>query len=486
MAASAGRAEGSGAAAVEDFRMQSALVFPDAEPEDGSADAGRRMQVLLDDDGDGPGRRVRVLSRGEGEEGWTLHAEGRVSTGSAAPPQAAPPPDIEALKAALAPVDLAAYYRAKAAVGIDLGPSFRTLESLRARPGEALAEVALPAGFERDPFDVHPLLLDGCFQAVGAARSPDPGGEGVTYLPFAWERLWLGDRLPERLVCHVRMREGPQGAAAEDGGEPPEVRAADLRLYDPAGALVGELAGFTVKRATQAALLAAVEGIDPLLYEVVWRDRALAPGVLPADFLAAPSEVAAATSLFTGYLADQGVEAGDRAALLADLESLSRAYALATLDRLGWERAAGEAVDSEELRQRLKVGDEHRRLFRRLLEMQVAAGVLEEANGGFAVAAGSGDPLPDGMPTTPKPSRPEWRRITPTARTKSGSFGAAPTRSRTCCAARRTRSRCSSAAASRPRPISISRRRWRARRTGCWRMRSARSWRDCRPGAGSA
>ena len=402
MAASASLAEGSEAVIVEDFQMQSALVFSDEDAEGDSADAGRQVQVLLDDAEDGAARRVRILSRGDGEDGWTLHAEGRVDAGSAGPPQAASPLDIEGLKAALSPVDLAAYYRAKLAVGIDLGPSFRTVEGLWARQGEAIAEVALPAGVELSPLDVHPLLLDGCFQAFGAARSPDGGEEGVTYLPFAWERLWLKDRLPERLVCHVQMRQGPGGGAADTENEGlPEVHAADLRLYDRDGALVGELAGFTVKRATRAALLSAVEGIDELLYEVVWRDRALAPGMLPADFLAAPSNVAASTDLFTDYLANEDVGADDRAALLADLENLAHAYALATLDRLGWQREAGASVDSEDLRQGLQVGDEHVRLFRRMLEMQARAGVLEQAGEGFVVAVASGTPLPEGLADDP-------------------------------------------------------------------------------------
>ena len=402
MAASASLAEGSETVVVDDFQMQSALVFPDDDAEDGTADTGRRVQVLLDDAEDEAVRRVRILSRGEGEDGWSLHAEGRVSANPAGPPQADPPLDFEGLKAALSPVDLAAYYRAKAAVGIDLGPSFRTLDGLWARPGEAIAEVALPAGLERSPLDVHPLALDGCFQAFGAARSPDGGEEGITYLPFAWERLWLAGGLPERLLCHVTMREGrPDGEANVESSGVPEVHAADLRLYEPDGTLIGELAGFTVKRATRTALLSAAEGIDELLYEVVWGDRALAPGVLPADFLAGPSDVAADLDLFAGYLANEGVEAGDRAGLLADLESLSHAYALATLDKLGWERVAGARVESEDLRQRLRVGDEHVRLFRRLLEMQARTGVLEQAGDGFVVSVASGASLPEGLADDP-------------------------------------------------------------------------------------
>ena len=192
MAASASLVEGGQALDVEDFQMQSALVFPDEDGEDAAADGGRRVQVLLDEDEDGAAQRVRILSRGKGEDGWTLHAEGRVATSSAGPLPAAPPLDIEGLKAALAPVDLAAYYRAKAAVGIDLGPSFRTVEALWARQGEAIAEVALPAGLERNPHDVHPLVLDGCFQAFGAARSPDGGEEGITLFSLGRQGAWLG------------------------------------------------------------------------------------------------------------------------------------------------------------------------------------------------------------------------------------------------------------------------------------------------------
>ena len=149
-------------------------------------------------------------------------------------------------------------------------------------------------------------------------------------------------------------------------------------------------------------MLAAVEGLDELLYEVVWRDQALAEGMPSADFLPSPATVAAGSDLFTQYMADAGVGAEDRDALLGDLERLSRSYALLTLDKLGWERKGGETVESEDLRQRLQVIDDHKRLFRRMLEMLAKSGVLEEAGEDFVVAVGSGDPLPEGMPGDPR------------------------------------------------------------------------------------
>ncbi|MCY4487972.1 MAG: SDR family NAD(P)-dependent oxidoreductase [Deltaproteobacteria bacterium] len=398
MAAAASAAEGAGGGVLEDMQLHNPLIFSERDSGEGD-EAGRKMQVLLDAAGDTPSRRVRILSRPDDGERWTLHAEARVAPGAGGP-NAEARVDLDSLKAGLSPEDVPAFYRAKAEVGIGLGPAFQTLKAVWSRTGEAVGEVALPKALEGSGLDVHPLLLDGCFQVMAAARGPAGGEGGITYLPFGWDRLWLKGRLPERLVCHVRMREAPSGANPDsESGEPREVLSGELRVYEPDGVLVGEFTGYTVKRATRAALLAAVEGLEELLYEIVWRDRPLAPGMPAADFF--PSPAAARGKLFSEYMADEGVEAADRAALLDDLERLSRSYALATLDKLGWERKVGAAVDSEELRQRLEVQPEHQRLFRRLLEMLARAGVVEETDGRFTVRVGSGDALPEEMHDDP-------------------------------------------------------------------------------------
>ncbi len=394
MATAASFAEGTGSEMLEDFQLRSPLIFSE---EDETGEKGRKLQVLLDRSGDETSRRVQILSKRTDGEEWTLHAEGQISSRSR-DIEAEPTLDLESLKVSLSPEDASAFYRAKREVGIDLGPQFRTLKALWSRTGEALGEVSLPENFDGIGLEVHPLLLDGCFQVVGAARNPGRSEDGVTYLPFAWERLWLKDRLPDRLICHVRLREDPRGEEADD---PPEVLAGDLRIYDPGGVLVGELSGYAVKRATRATLLASVEGLNELLYEVAWRDRPLPPGMPPADFLPSPAVVAGGSNLFAQYMADEGVEADDRNALLRDLEQLSRSYALATLKELGWERKAGEAVDPEDLRRRLQVAEEHQRLFRRMLEMLAKSGVLEEKDNGFVAVIGPEDPLPEGMPGDP-------------------------------------------------------------------------------------
>ena len=382
--------EESGSVVVEDLQLHNAMVFED---EDETDEEGRKMQIVLDASEQASSRGVQIFSKGsEGE--WTVHVEGRLSSGVAIP-EAGERIDLESLKAGLSPVDVAGYYRHRASTGVDLGPFFRTLGRVWSRPGEALGEVSLPETLTRHGLDVHPLVLDGCFQVVGAARNLE-GTEGeITYLPFGWERLWLTGRLPDRVVCHVRLSEGSQG---QETDEPTEVLSGELNIYDLNGVPLGGFSGYTVKRATQEALLSAVEGVKDLLYEVVWRERELSPKITPADFFPSPSNIADNSQLFSEYLIDAGVSPEGRDALLKDLERWSRSRALATLKELGWQRKAGETVDPEDLRQRLQVTEEHKRLFRRMLEMLAKSGVLEEKDEGFVVVVGPEDPLPEEMP----------------------------------------------------------------------------------------
>ena len=395
MAASASLAEGNGSVILEDMQLHTPLVFPDEDSKERTGEERRTMQVLLEASGEGPSRRVRIFSKGETDEGWTLHAEGQVPSAPApGPPEATARVDLKELQAGLSPVELTAYYRAKAEVGIDLGPSFRTLVALWSRPGEALGEVSLPDSSGRSGLDIHPLLLDGCFQVMAAARAPVGSDEAVTYLPFGWERLALPEGLPERLLCHVRMRGEPDSADAESR----EVLSADIALYDESGAQIGTLSGYTVKRATRSALLASLEGIDELLYEVIWRDRALPPGMPAADFLPSPSTAASRSKPFSSYLADEGVEVADETDLQGEMERVSWCYALSALETLGWERRAGAVVVLEELRERLAVLPEHANLLRRMFEILARSGVLQAKDEGFVVTVGAGEPLPDRMP----------------------------------------------------------------------------------------
>ncbi len=393
MACAASLLEEGGSVVVEDMQLHNPLVFE--EDKDGTIDEGRKIQVVLDAAESTSPRGIQIFSKGNEAE-WTVHVEGRLSPGTP-DPEAGERVDLENLKARLSPKDVADYYRHRASSGVDLGPCFRTLGRVWSRAGEALGEVSLPETLTRHGLDVHPLVLDGCFQVVGVARNLAGTESGPTYLPFGWERLWLAGSLPDRVVCHVRLSDASIDAETSPD-EPAEVLSGELRIYDLNGMLLGRLSGYAVKRATREALLSAVEQVKDLLYEVVWREQGLPSGIAPADFFPSPATVAAGSQLFAGYLTDAGVDPEGRDALLADLERWSRSRALATLEELGWQRRTSETVDPEALQSRLNVLPEHKRLFRRLFEMLAKSGVVKEVDDGFVVVVGPEDPLPDEMP----------------------------------------------------------------------------------------
>ena len=419
MAASASTAEYPTLAVIEDFQIISALILPESDDAEGSEEEGRHLQLLLDSAGENGSRRVRILSRSSTDEDWTLHAEGQISTNvnSGLPPADALLDSVR-LKSELTPVDLTTYYRAKADVGIDLGPSFRTLEALWARPGEALGQVSLPDSAGRSGLAFHPLVLDGCFQVVGAARGTVEFGEEVTYLPFGWERLVLPEQLPERLLCHVRVKGEPYNA----GDDLPEVMSADIDLYDLDGSAIGTLSGYTVKKATRSALLAAVEEVDELLYEIAWRDCDLPPGIVTADFFPNPSTAASRSQPFSQYLAAEGVKVEDETNLQKEMEKVSWCYALSALETLGWERSAGKLVNLDELREHLEVLPEHAKLFRRIFEILARSAVVQAKNGDFLVKVGTNDPLPDGMPQNVEAYLSEMEERFPHATNEIGLF----------------------------------------------------------------
>uniref|UniRef100_UPI003728E7C1 acyltransferase domain-containing protein n=1 Tax=Yoonia sp. R2-816 TaxID=3342638 RepID=UPI003728E7C1 len=220
---------GVGPVVLEGMQLHAPLMLDEA-----SHDPGRSLQVMLGcpeageaangEAFNGEARPVEIYSRGSGDEGWQLHAEGRVS---AAAVETAAAVDLQDLTAGLTAVDVSGLYGSFADLGLDYGASFQGLASLWSgtceRAGEAVGEVVLAAGLETAELLVHPAQLDGCFQVLAAAVVGESSGEagnaadsesGVTYLPFGWERLWLSGALPDRVLCHARVR-----PVEEDGGD---------------------------------------------------------------------------------------------------------------------------------------------------------------------------------------------------------------------------------------------------------------------------
>ncbi len=361
--------EGGQALEIEDLQIHAPLIVSDDE-------AWLELQLVLDPPQSrtnaSDGRSLEIYSRAEGDEAWTLHAAGRVASSSGVRGEASV--DLKHLKRQLSPGDVGALYRSLAEQGIAYGPAFRGVEAFWSGDGEALGEVQLPAELDRQGLVVHPALLDSCLHLVAAA-APDRD-ISVVYLPFAWQQLSFFGDWPDRVLCHARLRGEAQGAKAE-------TLIADLDFVDTEGAVIGRLQGFTCKRATRQALMAASEGIDGWIYEMIWREQPLAGAIRPADFLPSSRKLKASMEPeIERALAAEGFSGQELTAFFLALDQLATAYVLAALTSLGWQPQEGALVEAGALSSDLGIAPAHSRLVGRLLEILTDAGMLKAARKG--------------------------------------------------------------------------------------------------------
>ena len=121
-----------------------------------------------------------------------------------------------------------------------------------------------------DGYEIHPGLLDACFQTLGLL--PSWAGRGELLLPFAVAELQLiraggGASNGETWWCHT------QQVGAEQW---------DLRLYDEAGQVVAVVQGFQL-RAMSAAALQGSSLRREWLYSLEWQAEPLGASVESGD-----------------------------------------------------------------------------------------------------------------------------------------------------------------------------------------------------------
>ena len=402
MAVSAAFADGAGPAFVEEMQMYSALMFEGGQTEEQTDSTGRKLQLILDASDDNSSHRFEIFSKGVTEERWTRHAEGRISSGNNHP-DSLQSIDLDAIKADLTRQSTDDFYEMRSADKIYLGPYYHTMKAVWAREGEAVGELVLQESVDSAGMEMHPLLLDGCFQVLSMGRYLTGVEHGAVYMPFGWEQLWISGPMPDRVICHAVLRDYASVIELEKkSATPPEVLTGDLKLYSTDGYQIGGLQGFTVKRATQTALLSANTRLEDLLYEVVWRKKTLSNDRSAQDILTEPTVLAAQSQSLADHLAEEGVELSVRIAFLNELERLCRAYAFSALKRMGWRLKAGVEIQPESLRRQLKTVEEQDSLFRRILHMLSEAEILTQSGNNFIIKVGEEDALPDENLTKPE------------------------------------------------------------------------------------
>ncbi|MBA3772881.1 MAG: alpha/beta fold hydrolase [Ramlibacter sp.] len=195
---------------------------------------------------------------------WRLHVTGEINSAAAQP---VAPIDLAGLRGRFTEagenLDIQDFYEGYTALGLNYGPAFRTVRAITRIPatgegGESLARVAINTNSELGHL-IHPALLDGCFQAVGAIFSDLEGG--AAYLPIAIEHLRLLDPIPDTIWSHAVLRKAPESSARV---------VVDIRLINDDGRVVATVEGLEAVPVDRRALILATANWKDKLYAVDW------------------------------------------------------------------------------------------------------------------------------------------------------------------------------------------------------------------------
>jgi acyl transferase domain-containing protein/NAD(P)-dependent dehydrogenase (short-subunit alcohol dehydrogenase family) len=149
-------------------------------------------------------RTVTIVTRNSSSEvTWSTHAEATLCPYDAGGLRSQ---DIASIKSRMnTPIDVEDLYGALHRRGLQYGPHFRTITSLYQGNREVLAHINAAPRVDKEVmiYQVHPTLLDGCFQALIATVDANISKGG--FVPVSLKELKLYCAFPEKLWCHGRM-----------------------------------------------------------------------------------------------------------------------------------------------------------------------------------------------------------------------------------------------------------------------------------------
>lgn len=211
--------------------------------------------------------------------GSTVHVSTRFAPAVGAPPASSCVAAVDRLVAQCSEPLAAEYaYRQLAGAGLQYGPSFRLLRSIKRGAGAAAAKVQQPAAQLPAEFILNPAVLDSCLQLGGMvpaepAAAAGSGGQQSTYVPASLAALYLGDSLSGSSSSGG----GPATALAQRPAGTADSAAAVVRnhaIVGAAGSIVCQLERLesksTSRGAAATASTAAAEAKQDMLYEICW------------------------------------------------------------------------------------------------------------------------------------------------------------------------------------------------------------------------
>lgn len=212
----------------------------------------------------------QIHSRAAERQGaWTLHARGTLRTGGIAIPDTnLPAAQIRAIeKRSTRVIDGPEFYRLHDERGNQWGPCFRGVNRVWQGDGEALSEVTIPAGIERElsQYVFHPALSDATGHILTATipleKSREALGGAFVGAGIEESRVY---RRPDGTQFYAYAKVRRDQAAAEN------TLVGDVTLFDHSGNLLTETVGARLWYLNSAQKQKVHETVEDWFYEPQW------------------------------------------------------------------------------------------------------------------------------------------------------------------------------------------------------------------------
>ncbi len=335
---------------IEDFEIRKPLILP--EPA-----SGVHLELTYD-----PNERTfAIQSRFDQGAAWSLHVVGAMRGERTESPFAHSTLDPNP---ALQPVEVEAFYRYMADLGLKYGDEFRSVRELSAAAGESMGRVALSeeSAKRADEYPLHPVLLDGALHVLSASRSTVEGRNSGMKLPVRFGRIFFlrtpGASARVRatvLQCNDEFFEGRLG------------------IYDDAGQPCVLVDGFRAISVAGVRRSGSPGGTRDVLYHVDWERTPSSTAPAPRPPLPLAQLQAAAAHALDQVIAMRGREALQ--ASIAAGEDLAAAQLARGLRDMG---ARGKFSAKS-----LTVAAAMQPVFERLMSTLVKRGLLTKEDGAY-------------------------------------------------------------------------------------------------------
>ncbi len=237
------------------------VVFPQALvlPEE----ASRWIHLSIQKDTEGP-NAFRLISGDETSASTMTHAIGKLS---ALPTEQPKSSWDDYLRQCPTTLECAVVYETQKKRSIEIGDSYRWLQTLNVGDGLAIASLVAPTDVYTSGYGLHPGLIDSCFGLLALTAELDID---ETFIPFGVASMKVFSMPKGGVLRAIAQRKRVDASAGKMTG--------DIRIESEDGEVLIIFEGMEGRKASAAALIPeASSDFNHLIYETIWTDPSSLP-----------------------------------------------------------------------------------------------------------------------------------------------------------------------------------------------------------------